>query len=185
MGSSNHPAVHLVEGEDPQQHFPATYAQLRAVAARYLSGSGALTLQPTALVHEAWLRLANSEADGTAWRDRAHFCAVAARAMRQALVDHHRRRTADKRGGGWERVTLSGLLGPEPDQGVELLALEGALEQLQTLDARQARIVELRYFGGLSVAEVAGHLEVSVSTVEKEWRAARAWLGVALTAGPA
>lgn len=167
-------------GQSPEAHFPDTYAQLRAVASRYLAGGGALTLQPTALVHEAWLRLAGTNADGVAWRDRAHFCAVAARAMRQALVDHIRRRSADKRGGGWERVTLTGVLGP--DAGVELLALEGALEQLQALDPRQARIVELRYFGGLSVAEVADCLEVSVSTVEKEWRAARAWLGVALSA---
>ena len=158
----------------------AVYAQLRALASRYLSGGGAPTLQPTALVHEAWLRLAG--ADGAAWRDRSHFCAVAARAMRQALVDHLRRSRADKRGGGLERVTLTGVLGHDPGAGVDVLALEDALAQLHALDARQARIVELRFYGGLSVPEAAECLGVSVSTVEKEWRAARAWLGLALSA---
>ncbi|MCI0570896.1 MAG: ECF-type sigma factor [Myxococcaceae bacterium] len=176
------PADGAPDGADAEAHFPAVYAQLRAVAAHYLSGGGALTLQPTALVHEAYLRLAGASEDGASWRDRAHFCAVAARAMRQALVDHLRRKSADKRGGGWERVTLTGVPGQDPDAGVDLLALEAALERLQALDARQARIVELRFFGGLSVVEVAGCLGVSVSTVEKEWRAARAWLGMALAA---
>lgn len=168
--------------DERPEHLAATYAQLRAIAARYLAGDGAPTLQPTALVHEAWLRIGSDEAGG-AWKDRSHFCAVAARAMRQALVDHLRRRTADKRGGHWERVTLSGLPGQGPDEALEVLALERALERLQELDPRQARIVELRYYGGLTVPEVARDLDVSTSTVEKEWRAARAFLGLALAEG--
>lgn len=168
-----------MEAQDGE-HFEAIYGQLRAIAARYLSGNAGLTLQPTALVHEAWMRIGPAGSD---FRDRSHFCAVAAQAMRHALVDHLRRRGADKRGGDWERVTLSGLPGRNPDDGIDLLALESALKKLEALDPRQARIVELRFFGGLSVPEVAETIGVSVSTVEKEWRAARAWLGMTLGAG--
>jgi RNA polymerase sigma-70 factor, ECF subfamily len=176
-------AAPAIAGEhDAPGPFPEVYAQLRALASRYLSAGSAPTLQPTALVHEAWLRLASAGGEAPAWRDRSHFCAVAARAMRQALVDHLRRSRADKRGGGLERVTLTGVLGHDPGAGVDVLALEDALAQLQALDARQARIVELRFYGGLSVPEAAECLGVSVSTVEKEWRAARAWLGLALSA---
>lgn len=167
-------------GEQQGSEFEAVYEQLRAIASRHLRGAQAPTLQATVLVHEAWLRIAAAPTPPL-FRDRAHFSALAARAMRQVLVDHLRRRNADKRGGGWERVTLSGVVDASDRDRVDVLALDRALSELQALSPRQASIVELRYFGGLSVPETAACLEVSTSTVEKEWRAARAWLGVALS----
>ena len=145
------------------------YARLRAVAAKYFQQYGGVTLQPTALVHEAWLKLAD-----TPFENREHFCAVAARAMRQILVDRARSRNRAKRGGGWERVTLSGL--GSDSSLVEILSLDGALSALEADYPREARVVELRFFGGLTTEEVARTLEVSTSTVEKDWRRARAWL---------
>jgi RNA polymerase sigma factor (TIGR02999 family) len=152
------------------------YQQLRALARRYAQGNQSPSLQPADLVHEAYLRLA-----GGPWRDRAHFCAVAARTMRHILIDRARRRRAAKRGGGWEQVTLSGLAAGGATSAVDALTLEDALTRLEALDPRRARIVELRFFGGLTTGEIAEHLEVSTSTVEKEWRGARAWLKWALS----
>jgi len=149
------------------------YAHLRAVAGTYFRGRAANhTLQPTALVHEAWLRMAKSDSAPT---DREHFMAVAARAMRQILVDHARRRGAQKRGGDRERISLTGLPGDAPGE-LDVLAVDAALTELAQLNERQARIVELRFFGGLTVPETADALDVSVATVEKDWRRARAWL---------
>jgi RNA polymerase sigma factor (TIGR02999 family) len=161
-------------GERLLQHL---YPELRAIAARCFRGQPAdHTLQPTALVHEAWVRIAAAADDGLAERDRSHFLALAATAMRQILVDHARRRRAVKRGGG-ERPRP--LLGHEAITEVvrdDLPEIDVALTRLAAHDARMARVVELRFFGGLTVPEVARLLDVSVTTVESDWRFARAWL---------
>ena len=152
---------------------PRVYAELRALAGSYFRGRSEQTLQPTALVHEVYLRLVR--ADGTEWKDRAHFMAVAATAMRQILTDRARRRTAGKRGGiGRERVTLANL--PAFAPAVDVVALDDLLGRLAELDARQARLVELRFFGGLTEEEAAETLGVSLRTVQKDWRKAKAWL---------
>jgi RNA polymerase sigma-70 factor (ECF subfamily) len=165
---------------------PIVYAHLRKLAGSYFRGRNSLqTLQPTALVHEVFLRL-QREQPGK-WKDRDHFIAVAATAMRQILVDHARKRHALKRGGG-ARVTLdTDVLGPQAGEAraVDVLAVAAALEQLAELSPRQARIVELQFFGGLTVEEVGRVLGVSTSLVEKEWRRARAWMQRALAHDPA
>jgi RNA polymerase sigma factor (TIGR02999 family) len=152
---------------------PLLYDELRAIAAHQLRGERREhTLQPTALVHELFLRLAGQrDAD---WINRGQFFAVASRIMRRVLVDSARQRLAGKRGGGARRTTLSGLLtsGPDPD----VLDVHDALEALAALDERQAKIVELRYFGGLSIEETAQALDISPATVKREWTSARAWL---------
>lgn len=154
---------------------PHVYSQLRALAGGiFRQQAPDHTLQPTALVHEAYLRLVDAEQ--VDWKSQSHFKAVASKAMRQILIDHHRRRNAAKRGGDWERCTLSGLGNDLPQEDVEFLALHEALTQLQELDERQARVVELRFFSGLNMEEIAHVLEVSKTTVEGEWRHARAWL---------
>lgn len=153
------------------------YGELRAIAGAIFRGHDAgHTLQPTALVHEAYLRLAETES--REWESRHHFLAVASKAMRQILIDHHRKKNAQKRGGGdgWERITLSGLEIGASTPEVELLSLDEALRKLEALDPRQAQVVELRYFGGLTVDETAAVIGVSRTTVEGEWRHARAWL---------
>ncbi len=156
------------------------YAELREIARRHLRGERAgHTLQTTALAHEAYLRLVDDRSAGDAGR--ARFLALASQAMRRILVDHARRRGAEKRGRGAERVTLAGV----PDErggAIDLLALDAALEELARLDERKGRIVELRYFGGLTVPEVAAALGVSAPTVEREWSHARAWLRARLEA---
>ena len=154
--------------------FAHVYDELRAPARAVLRGhKPGQTLEPTALVHEAYLRLVDqSRAE---WSDRAHFVAVAVKAMRQILVDCFRRRQTAKRGGGWQQVTLADVEGAAP-LSLDLLALEEALGKLEGLDPRQAEIVALRFYGGLTVEEVAESLSVSKTTVEGEWRAARAWL---------
>jgi RNA polymerase sigma factor (TIGR02999 family) len=160
--------------------FPLVYAELRAMADRQLRGEAAgHTLQATALVHEAYLKLAVPDG-AAAWSDRAHFFGIASRAMRQVLVDHARRRRAHKRGGAWSRTTLSGkplALDTDPE---ELLALDAALEGLEP---RQREIVEMRFFGGMTEDEVAAVLGVSDRTVRREWVKARAWLYDALYPG--
>jgi len=155
------------------------YEELRALAGSYARGGRPdQTLQPTALVHEAFLRLVDVPAGE--WTDRAHFFAVAATAMRQVLADQARRRGAQKRGSGWDKVTLAGVALPGEQDGLDLLALDTALRELAALDERKHRVVELRFFGGLTVEEAARVLDVSVSTIESEWRAARSWLAVRL-----
>lgn len=160
--------------------FPLVYAELRAMADRQLRGEAVgHTLQATALVHEAYLKLAVPDG-AAAWSDRAHFFGIASRAMRQVLVDHARRRRAGKRGGAWSRTTLSGkplALDTDPE---ELLALDAALEGLEP---RQREIVEMRFFGGMTEEEVAAVLGVSDRTVRREWVKARAWLYDALYPG--
>ena len=161
------------EAEAKAELVPQVYAELRALAGSYLRGRGGQTLQPTALVHEAFLRLVR--ADGSEWKDRAHFMAVAATAMRQILTDQARRRSASKRGGPRkERVTLSNL--PAFESPVDVVALDDLLGKLARLDERQAKLVELRFFAGLTEEEVATALGVSLRTVQKDWRKAKAWL---------
>jgi RNA polymerase sigma factor (TIGR02999 family) len=157
------------------QMLPLVYEELHRLAAHYLSRERPdHTLQPTALVHEAYLRLINQR--HVDWRNRAQFLGVAAGAMRRILVNHARDRAAAKRGGNRERVSISLIEAPSGGPDVELIALEEALEQLAALDARKARVVELRFFGGLTTDEVAEVLEISRATVEREWSFARAWL---------
>jgi RNA polymerase sigma factor (TIGR02999 family) len=154
--------------------FPLVYRDLEQIAVAYVQRNGA-TLEARGLVHELYLRLSGADLDA---RDRKHFYAIAALAMRQILVDRARRRRTDKRGGDAVRVTLSGLH-DKPDGGdgeVDLLAVAQALEKLEALSERQARIVELRCLVGLTVAEVADALDISERTVHTDWRLARAWL---------
>jgi RNA polymerase sigma factor (TIGR02999 family) len=164
------------------QMLPLVYDELHRLASSYLSRERPdHTLQPTALVHEAFLRLINQrEVD---WRNRAQFLGVAAGLMRRILVNHARDRAAAKRGGERERVSLSLVEVPSGGPDVDLIALEDALERLAALDERKAKVVELRFFGGLSVEEVAEVLGVSRATVEREWSFARAWLYDALEGG--
>jgi RNA polymerase sigma-70 factor (ECF subfamily) len=156
---------------------PLVYDELRALARRHLapnSAAGTATLQPTALVHEAFLRLI--EQNTVDYRSRTHFLAAAAVAMRCVLLDHVRARGAAKRGGGWHRITLTGALTIPQERDIDLLALDEALSRLAEKDPRAARIVELRFFGGLSHKEVASEIGVSERTVRNDWSIARAWL---------
>ena len=156
------------------------YEELRAIAGGYFRNHpGPHTLQPTALVHEAFLRVA--EKTGTRFENNAHFAAVCAVVMRGILVDHIRRRRAHKRGGDWQRVSLTELANPRGDEPLDVLALDEALIELGERSARQVRIVECRYFAGMTVEEVAHVLGVSRSTVEEDWRMARAWLIVRMS----
>lgn len=155
---------------------PLVYDELRRLADSYLRRERPdHTLQPTALVNEAYLRLVDQTR--ASLRDRSHFFAVAARQMRRVLVDHARRHDAEKRGGGARRVSLDEAVDQAQDpRDLDLVALDAALDKLAELDARQARIVELRYFGGLTVEETAEALGVSATTVKDDWQSARAWL---------
>ena len=156
------------------------YGELRRLARGQLHrGPGQTTLQPTALVHEAYLRLLG--ADDADWQGRQHFFAVSARAMRQVLIDHARARSAAKRGGDRERVPLDAVLIEVEERAVDLVALEEALQRLGTQDEELARIVELRFFTGLDHAQAAAALGLSTRTVERGWRTAKAWLHRALS----
>lgn len=155
---------------------PHLYRELRRLAQWQMDrGSPGVTLQPTALVHEAYIRLANqSQVD---WRGRSHFVAVASKVMRNLLIDHARARSAEKRGGGWRPVTLADeAIGAHELDVDQILALDQALQRLARHDERQARVVELRFFGGLKVREAAEALGVSQRTAEGLWTHARAWL---------
>jgi RNA polymerase sigma factor (TIGR02999 family) len=154
---------------------PLVYQELHQLAAGYLRRERSEhTLQSTALVNEAYLRLAGPVAP--VWRNRAHFFGVAANAMRQILVEHARSRHAAKRGGYAVKLSLDNALEIPVTVDVDLLALDDALQHLAQMDAQQARIVELRFFGGLSVEDSADVLGISVSTVKRDWTSARAWL---------
>jgi RNA polymerase sigma factor (TIGR02999 family) len=154
---------------------PLVYEELRRIASRELGrrARGA-TLQTTALVHEAWLRL--TEQRKLAELDRQHFMALAAKVVRRTLVDHARQRAAQARGGAWQRISVTDLANTAGTSECDLLALDDALTRLEQLDARQAQVVELRYFAGLSVDDTAGALGVAPRTVDGDWRVARAWL---------
>ena len=155
---------------------PLVYAELRRLAAHYLKGERpGQTLQPTALVHEAYLKLLKDRPER--WQNRAHFCAIAAHSMRQVLIERARARDALKRGGGQPRVTFDeGLPAAAAERPIDVIALDAALERLAALDPHQARIVELRYFGGLSIEETADAMGISPATVKRHWAVARAWL---------
>jgi len=157
------------------------YGELKKIAARHLRGERAdHTLQPTALVHEAYQKLIDQHR--VRWQNRAHFYAVAARLMRRVLVDHARRRLAQRRGAGAEKVSLDDedVAGTLPE--ADVIALDDALVELATFDADQARIVELRYFAGLTAEEAAEALGISRATLMREWAVARAWLHRRLSA---
>ena len=150
---------------------PLVYSDLRAMAGHCFRGQRSdHTLQPTALVHEAFIKLARQA--GSDWKDRAHFFAVASRAMRQILTDHARGRGTAKRGGDRKRVTLDSAITPIAADDVELTTLSDLLTELEKLDERQARVVEMRFLAGMTVKEVAHVLGVSTFTVEDEWRSA-------------
>lgn len=159
---------------------PIVYERLRGLAEYYLRPQpGHGTLQPTALVHEAYLRLADRT--GVDPNSQTHFVAIAAQAMRWVVADHARRRLADKRGGGWQRVTLdkADRFNEQPD--LDLMVLHDALEELAAKDPRAAKIVELRFFGGLTTEQIATHLDLSGSMIKHEWRWIRTWLLNALS----
>ncbi len=174
-------------GEGDRQAFEdlveLVYDDLRQIAHRHLrSERRDALLDTTALVHEAYLRLASVE-DGT-WRSRAHFFAFCSKAMRRILIDYARRNEAAKRGGGRIRIPLTADLAPVDDHSTDLLSLNDALERLEKKDTRMAQIVEYRFFGGMSTAEAAEALEISPRTVERDWTRARAYLYQALTDQP-
>jgi RNA polymerase sigma factor (TIGR02999 family) len=164
-------------GDKPglDQMLPVVYEELHRLASHYLGlEATGHTLQPTALVHEAYLRLVDQRR--VDWRNRAQFLGVAASMMRRILVNHARDRAARKRGGNPERVSLSLVESPSGRPDVELIALEDALQRLAALDERKSKVVELKFFGGLTIEEIAEVLGISGATVEREWAFARAWL---------
>ena len=154
---------------------PLVYQELRRLAAGYLRRERpGYTLQPTALVNEAYLRLLKD--DPQRWQNRAHFCAIAAHSMRQILIERARARDAQKRGGPRARVTLDDALVAGGERSIDLVALDEALERLAAIHPGQARLVELRFFGGLTVEETAEAMNMSPATVKRHWTVARAWL---------
>ena len=170
--------LELTDGNEEvvNQILPHIYDELRRLASSYLRRERSNhTLQPTALVHEAYMKLIDQSR--VKWQNRAHFFGIAAQVMRRILMDHARKHTAEKRGGDAELLPIEEeILIVSHDKSAELIALDDALQQLAEMDERKARIVELRYFGGLSIEETAEVLGVSVPTVNREWRMAKAWL---------
>ena len=171
-------ALHELAGGDGAalaRVMPAVYGELRDIAARALRRERPdHTLTPTGLLHEAWLRLVDVER--VAWRDRAHFLGACATTMRRILIDHARMKRAGKRGAGVRPVTIENVVLAAEDRPDELLALDEALQRLAELSARQAAVVEYRFFAGMSVEETAEALGISPATVKREWTVARAWL---------
>ncbi len=191
MGSSTGEVTRILgelnqgDGSATERLLPLVYDELRALAGSYFARQQAgHTLQPTALVHEAYVKLAGGEGR---WQNRAHFMAVAAKAMRQILMNHARDKAAAKRGGGAARVTIIEAVTPVTDESVagrqlDLIALDEALSKLAAVSERQARVTELRFFGGLTIADTAHVVGMSTTTVEDDWHMARAWLGRELQA---
>lgn len=170
------------EEEALERAFTLVYDELRRIAGAQLGREQVgHTLQPTALVNEAYLKLVQSPPDGAS--DRAHFVALASRAMRQVLVDHARARTARKRGGGAVPVTLDREMPGETADPTEILALDAALDRLDEVDSRLRQVVEMRYFGGMTEEEIADVLDVARRTVSRDWVKARAWLHRELAGG--
>lgn len=157
----------------PEQLLPVVYEDLRRLAAAYFANERSdHTLQPTALVHEAYMRLVNWE--NVSWQNRAHFFALAAKVMRKVLIDHARRRNARKRGAA-ATIRLEEAVSFSGPRDLDLVRLEEALTAIEKIDPRQAKIVELRFFGGLSIPETAGYLGISETTVRRDWTFAKAW----------
>lgn len=155
---------------------PIVYPELRRMARAYMGRENSVhTLQTSALINEAYLRLVNQQQ--VEWQDRAHFFAVAAQIMRHILVDHARRYRRDKRGAGTEHVPVDEMTVICDERAAELTALDDALNRLAAIDARKSQIVELRFFGGLTVEETAEVMKLAPITIMREWRAAKAWLG--------
>jgi len=162
---------------------PLVYDDLRNVARRHLAAEERNhTLQSAALVNETYLRLADQQR--VQWRNRTHFFAISARVMRRILVDHARQRHAQKRGGANPTLALDFSVGVKAEQNLDVVALDEALEILAALDPQQARVIELRFFGGLTIQEIAEALEVSSATVTRDWVTAKAWLFDRLKRGP-
>jgi RNA polymerase sigma factor (TIGR02999 family) len=159
--------------------YPLVYDELHRLARRYMSRERkGHTLQTTALINEAYVRLAGQKVN---WANRSHFFAISAQIMRRILIDHARRHAYAKRGGGAQQVSLDEAATVTPDQSGELLRLDEALKSLAEMDPRRSQVVELRYFGGLNNEEIAGVLNVSENTVTRDWNMARAWLYQQLT----
>jgi RNA polymerase sigma-70 factor, ECF subfamily len=157
------------------QLLPVVYQELRRMAGNYLRQENqGHTLQPTALVHEAWLRLIDQAR--VDWRNRAQFFGLAAQMMRRILVDHAKAKHREKRGGDTVKLSLDDVINLSQERAADLLALDGALDELARVDGRKSRVVELRYFGGFSVEETAQILGVSPETVMRDWKVAKAWL---------
>lgn len=155
--------------------YPLVYDELHRLARRYMSRERKdHTLQTTALINEAYVRLVDQK--NVNWANRSHFFAISAQIMRRILIDHARRHTYAKRGGGAQQVSLEEVAAITPDQGRELMRLDEALKSLAERDPRRSQVVELRYFGGLNNEEIAGVLHVSENTVTRDWNMARAWL---------
>jgi RNA polymerase sigma factor (TIGR02999 family) len=162
-----------------EQVLPLVYGELRRIAARQLRRErDTHTLQATAIVHEAYLRLTGEA--GLEWPSRAHFFAFAAHLIRRILVDYARNRNRAKRGGGYEKITLAEAAALAQEKSPDLVALDEALSSLEKVDPRKAAVVELKFFAGLSLGEIAGQLGVSQETVSRDWRRAKAWLYSAL-----
>ena len=169
---------------EPQDLLPEVYDDLRALAGRFLRGhDGALTLQPTALVHEAYLRLAAGASDANRWESRTHFFAVAAKAMRQILVESARRKRALKRGGDGERLPLNDELLVASGRDPDLLELDAALDRLAVERPDLVELVSLRFFAGLTMEQAAKALELSKRAAERNWTYAKAWLLQAMRSG--
>jgi RNA polymerase sigma factor (TIGR02999 family) len=157
------------------QLLPVVYQELRRMAGNYLRQENpGHTLQPTALVHEAWLRLIDQAR--VDWRNRAQFFGVAAQMMRRILVDHAKAKHREKRGGDAVKLSLDDVINLSRERAADLIALDDALNELTRVDERKSRVVELRYFGGFTVEEIAQILEVSPETVMRDWKLAKAWL---------
>jgi len=154
---------------------PIVYGELKRMAHRHLRGERpGHTLNTTAIVHEAYLKLVNI--DQLQWRDRAHFFAMASRAMRRILIDHARTRSREKRGGGWTKVTLDDAFKVAEERAEDLIALDDALTRLEQVNERQCRVVEYRFFGGMSIQETAEALGISAASVKRDWMVTRTWL---------
>jgi RNA polymerase sigma factor (TIGR02999 family) len=161
---------------------PVIHSELRRLARRYMARERpGHTLQTTALINEAYLRLVDQQ--GVEWQDRAHFFAVAAQIMRHILVDHARKYQSEKRGAGLHKLALDDVAVANQERASELVALDGALDALAALDPRQSQIVELRFFGGLTVEETAEVMRLAPITVMRDWRLAKAWLRDAIAVG--
>ena len=172
--------LHSIESGDPKlagDLLPLVYDELRQLAAARMSGERAgHTLQATALVHEAWIRLTGSDGKALRWNSRRHFYAAAAEAMRRILIDHARRKMAARRGGDWLRITFGDHEDPRSATPPEMIDLNDALERLAEIDAEKAEVAKLRLFAGLTVVEIAAALDVSEATIKRRWSYVKAWL---------